>query len=40
MARSKSSAGWLREHFSDVYVKKAQAEGARSRAIYKLAPGT
>lgn len=36
MARSKSSAGWLREHFSDVYVKKAQAEGARSRAIYKL----
>lgn len=36
MARSKSSAGWLREHFNDVYVKKAQAEGARSRAIYKL----
>lgn len=36
MARSKSSAGWLREHFNDVYVKRAQAEGARSRAIYKL----
>ena len=36
MGRSKSSAGWLREHFNDVYVKKAQAEGARSRAVYKL----
>lgn len=36
MTRSKSSAGWLREHFNDVYVKKAQAEGVRSRAVYKL----
>ncbi len=36
MSRSKSSAGWLREHFSDVYVKKAQAEGVRSRAVSKL----
>ncbi len=36
MGRSKSSAGWLREHFNDVYVKKAQAEGVRSRAVYKL----
>lgn len=36
MARSKSSAGWLREHFKDEYVKKAQAEGLRSRAVYKL----
>ena len=36
MSRSKSSAGWLREHFSDVYVKKAQADGVRSRAVYKL----
>ncbi|MBN8923299.1 MAG: 23S rRNA methyltransferase [Rhodanobacter sp. 68-29] len=36
MSRSKSSAGWLREHFSDAYVKKAQAEGVRSRAVYKL----
>lgn len=24
------------EHFNDVYVKKAQAEGYRSRAVYKL----
>ena len=36
MSRSKSSASWLREHFSDTYVKKAQAEGVRSRAVYKL----
>lgn len=36
MARSKSSAGWLREHFKDEYVKKAQTEGLRSRAVYKL----
>ena len=34
--RSKSSQRWLREHFSDPYVKKAQAEGMRSRAAYKL----
>jgi len=36
MPRSKSSKRWLEEHFNDVYVKKAQAEGYRSRAIYKL----
>ena len=36
MSRSKSSSRWLREHFDDVYVKKAQAEGLRSRAVYKL----
>ena len=34
--RSKSSQRWLQEHFSDPYVKKAQAEGMRSRAAYKL----
>ena len=34
--RSKSSQRWLKEHFSDTYVKKAQAEGMRSRAAYKL----
>jgi len=33
---SKSSRWWLKEHFSDVYVKKAQQEGYRSRAVYKL----
>ena len=36
MARSKSSTRWLREHFTDEYVKRAQAEGYRSRAAYKL----
>lgn len=36
MTRSKSSKRWLQEHFNDVYVKKAQAEGYRSRAVYKL----
>ena len=34
--RSKSSQRWLQEHFSDPYVKRAQAEGMRSRAVYKL----
>lgn len=36
MPRSKSSTRWLQEHFADHYVKKAQAEGYRSRAVYKL----
>lgn len=36
MARTNSSARWLREHFSDEYVKRAQQEGYRSRAVYKL----
>lgn len=36
MTRSKSSARWLREHFTDEYVKRAQREGYRSRAVYKL----
>ena len=34
--RSKSSQRWLQEHFNDPFVKKAQAEGLRSRAAYKL----
>ena len=33
---SKSSRQWLDEHFSDHYVKRSQAEGWRSRAVYKL----
>ncbi|KTD28758.1 23S rRNA (uridine(2552)-2'-O)-methyltransferase RlmE [Legionella israelensis] len=36
MSRSKSSKRWLKEHFDDAYVKKAQVEGYRSRAVYKL----
>lgn len=34
--RSKSSRRWLDEHFSDDFVRKAQREGWRSRAVYKL----
>ncbi len=33
---SKSSKRWLKEHFNDPFDKKAQAEGYRSRAAYKL----
>lgn len=33
---TKSSRRWLSEHFSDPYVKQAQQEGYRSRAVYKL----
>lgn len=36
MAKSKSSRRWLHEHFNDPYVKRAQQEGQRSRAAYKL----
>jgi 23S rRNA (uridine2552-2'-O)-methyltransferase len=36
MARSKSSKGWLQEHFKDQYVQKSQQDGYRSRASYKL----
>jgi 23S rRNA (uridine2552-2'-O)-methyltransferase len=35
--RTKSSARWLAEHASDEFVKRAKAEGWRSRAVYKLA---
>ncbi|MDX1555121.1 MAG: 23S rRNA (uridine(2552)-2'-O)-methyltransferase RlmE [Xanthomonadales bacterium] len=36
MARSKSSKRWLEEHFQDPYVKQAQEQGLRSRAVFKL----
>jgi 23S rRNA (uridine2552-2'-O)-methyltransferase len=36
MARSGSSQRWLAEHFSDEFVKLAQARGYRSRAVFKL----
>jgi len=36
MARSKSSHQWLKEHFNDPFVKRAQKEGYRSRAAFKL----
>lgn len=36
MGKTKSSRRWLDRHFSDAYVKRAQQEGYRSRAAYKL----
>ncbi|OOG23339.1 23S rRNA (uridine(2552)-2'-O)-methyltransferase [Thioalkalivibrio denitrificans] len=36
MPRTKSSRRWLKEHFDDEFVKRAQQEGYRSRAVYKL----
>lgn len=36
MPRSKTSKKWLDEHFKDPYVIRAQQEGYRSRAAYKL----
>ncbi len=36
MPRSKSSRRWLDRHVSDAYVHRAQAEGLRSRAAFKL----
>jgi len=36
MAKSKSSRRWLDEHFSDEFVQRAQQEGYRGRAVYKL----
>src|ERR1700726_59707 len=35
--RSKSSARWLAEHANDEFVKRAQREGWRPRAVFKLA---
>jgi len=36
MTKHKNKQGWLDEHFSDEYVKKAQQMGLRSRAVFKL----
>jgi 23S rRNA (uridine2552-2'-O)-methyltransferase len=36
LAHTKSSRRWLKEHFDDAYVLRAQREGYRSRAVYKL----
>ena len=33
---SKSSSAWMQEHIDDPYVKKAQKDGYRARAAYKL----
>jgi 23S rRNA (uridine2552-2'-O)-methyltransferase len=37
MGKSASSHTWLREHFSDEFVKRAQAQGYRARSAFKLA---
>lgn len=36
MKRSKTSKQWMQEHVNDPYVQRAQKEGYRSRAAYKL----
>jgi 23S rRNA U2552 (ribose-2'-O)-methylase RlmE/FtsJ len=36
MSKKSSSGRWMSEHLSDEYVKRAQKEGYRSRAVYKL----
>ncbi len=36
MGKSKSSKRWLKEHFDDEYVRRAQQQGFRSRAAFKL----
>lgn len=36
MGRSRSSRRWLREHFADPHVHRAQAAGYRGRAVYKM----
>jgi 23S rRNA (uridine2552-2'-O)-methyltransferase len=36
MTRRRPDKGWLREHTRDPFVKRAQKEGFRTRAVYKL----
>jgi len=36
MKRNKSNKAWVREHLADPYVRRANAEGYRARAAYKL----
>src|SRR5689334_954847 len=36
MKRSRTSKAWMQEHLSDQFVKRANKEGYRSRAAYKL----
>jgi 23S rRNA (uridine2552-2'-O)-methyltransferase len=36
MARTRTSKAWMMQHVNDPYVKRATAEGMRSRAAYKL----
>ena len=34
--KKSSSRAWLKEHHNDIFVQRAQKEGYRSRAVYKL----
>ena len=36
MAKGKFNKSWLNDHINDPYVKQAQKEGYRARAVYKL----
>ena len=36
MAQGKAKRSWMRRHVADLYVRRAQTEGYRSRAAYKL----
>lgn len=36
MAKKKLNKSWLHDHINDPYVKQAQKEGYRARAVYKL----
>jgi 23S rRNA (uridine2552-2'-O)-methyltransferase len=36
MAKNKFNKNWLHDHINDPYVKQAQKEGYRARAVYKL----
>ncbi len=36
MAKNKFNQNWVHDHINDPYVKLAQKEGYRSRAVYKL----
>lgn len=36
MKRTKTSKAWMQEHLNDPYVQRAQVDGYRSRAAYKL----
>ncbi|OAM52524.1 23S rRNA methyltransferase [Methylovorus sp. MM2] len=36
MKRTRTSKGWMQEHLNDEFVKRAQRDGYRARAAYKL----
>lgn len=36
MKKNKTSRAWVHDHVNDPYVQRAQAEGYRARAVYKL----